>query len=117
MMSEYATLPEFEHLDLEDTAATTMAKLSHGNPGALVALGQVFKVSVEDGFLVALTLDGQGIYGSGIHVLFKDHCSGDVEKFVELVTSHKDLKELSTHYISKQEEAIKKARQVRLHRG
>lgn len=70
-----------DRIELSDTMLDIFLKLSDGNPGALSALMQMSKESLEvdpdaafGGIQPLLSLDGMGIYGSHIWVLWKDVC-------------------------------------------
>ena len=80
-------------VEMDDTDVSAMAKLSEGNPGALVALitmhkkGQNIDPDAALGGVTAsiLSLDSLGIYGSQIHILWKYICREDVPKFMAVL--------------------------------
>jgi hypothetical protein len=70
-----------ERITLTDNALSAVMKLSDGNPGATVALANLMKMARQidpDSAFGPLGplffFDTHGIYGSDIHVFFKDVC-------------------------------------------
>lgn len=81
-------------IELTDTTMTVVAKMSEGNPGAMVALMEVLAKhdaidpqAAMGGLGAILFLDTLEIYGTCIYVLFNDQCGGDVRKLLMLMRS------------------------------
>lgn len=75
-----------------DKVVDIMVKMSHGNPGAAVVLGQLIQQgtkmdadNVFGGFGSVITLDELGIYGSEIWILYKNICDENARKMVVLL--------------------------------
>jgi hypothetical protein len=71
-------------ITLEDTLQSAVVKMAKGNPGALTVLCNLVKFAplidpqnIMGGFSYILIMDGKGIYGSRIWMLFKDICNQD----------------------------------------
>jgi hypothetical protein len=74
-------------IELNDTAASVIAKMSEGNPGAISVLDRLYKesnkIDLSDlfgGFGAIMFLDSLCIYGSRIWMLYKDVCGEDLVK-------------------------------------
>lgn len=78
-------------IELSDTTATVVAKMSEGNPGAINALIEILHATDVDpdnkmGVLGAIMfLDTLGIYGTDIYILFNDICNRDVVKMLAVL--------------------------------
>jgi len=79
-------------ITLEDNAMSAMVKMAEGNPGAVQAMMEIIEKhdSIDPqafmgGLGAIMILDTWGIYGSSIHVLFKDKCGFDVRKMLMLM--------------------------------
>jgi len=62
-----------------------MTTMSEGNPGALSIIIDIAKKNPAMYFIDLLHLDDMNIWGSQIWVGFKDHCGGDMDKFLKCV--------------------------------
>jgi hypothetical protein len=69
-----------------------VVKMAEGNPGAVHAISDIMKSSagidpqsVMPEIMPILSLDTHEIYGSSIHVLYKDKCGQDVRKVLVLL--------------------------------
>ena len=94
-------------LELTDTGMDVMIKMAEGNPGAMMVIGQVMQNAERidpqafgGGIGVLLSLDGYGIYGTDIYILFNDKCNKDVRLMLMRATqlglfSHLKLKEMA----------------------
>jgi hypothetical protein len=76
-------------IGLKTTIADALMSVVEGNPGAIVALTEVMSVYKEvdpDSAFGEITplldCDSFGIYGSKIHVLFKDICDFNPDQFI-----------------------------------
>lgn len=74
-------------INLSDNAATVVAKMSDGNPGAMQTIIELFQKGKEIdpgdpmcGLGRVLFLDTLGIYGTDIYVLYNDICERDLAK-------------------------------------
>lgn len=79
-------------LALTDTPQDIVMKMCDGNPGALGAMMDVIRngdvIDPQDcmgGLGPVLHLDGMGIYGTDIYILYNDQCNQDVRKFIMLL--------------------------------
>jgi len=96
-------------IDMGDTTIDVLIKMSDGNPGAIAAL-MTLLTTYEDidpqafmgGLGAIMLLDKWEIYGSAIHILFKDKCKQNVRKMVVIMRatqlglfSHIKLKEMA----------------------
>jgi hypothetical protein len=79
-------------LELTDTAMDVIVKMAEGNPGAAIVMGGIMKdhdridpQSMMGGIGALMALDGHGIYGSAIYVLFSDKCNKDMRRMLMLV--------------------------------
>jgi len=86
-----------ERISLMDTTQSALAKMSDGNPGAIVFMmglmtgGEHQKIDPQSalGALgVILSLDSLGIYGTHMYVLFSDICGKDLVKLVTLLRAN-----------------------------
>lgn len=68
-----------ERIEITDTIASMVDKMSEGNPGAMTVLMQLLNHS-ESGFMEILGLDTNRLYGHRIWDLFK-LCGEDIERF------------------------------------
>ena len=94
-------------LKLTDTVMDAMIKMAEGNPGAAMAITEIManaeKIDPQafgGGLGVLLSLDGYGIYGTDIHILFSDKCNRDTRRMLMRATqlglfSHLKLKEMA----------------------
>jgi hypothetical protein len=96
-------------LQLTDTAMDVMVKMSDGNPRALMAIGEIMKNAEKidpqafmGGIGALMSLDGHGIYGTDMYVLYSDKCGRDVRRMLMLMRatqlglfSHLKLKEMA----------------------
>jgi len=79
---------ENPRINLHDTIATAISKMSDGNPGALSVLAQLAHdgnridpdAVLGGGLSFILDLDSLDIYGSEIWVLYKDICGSNLAK-------------------------------------
>lgn len=76
-----------ERISLNDSAASAIAKMADGNPGAAVTMVEMVKEGGKidpDGFAgglgFILLLDTYGIYGSDIYILNNDICDRKINK-------------------------------------
>ena len=79
-------------IDLSDDAQSIVVKMGEGNPGAITAMVSLLRESAAidpDNLLASLaplfTLDGLGIYGTEIYILWSDKCNRDTRRFVMLL--------------------------------
>lgn len=77
---------------LEMSPLEIMVEMAEGNPGAAVALAEIFAATPKidpqcafGGLNVILTLDDMGIYGSRIWCLWKDVCGRDPVKVLAML--------------------------------
>ena len=96
-------------LELTDNAMSSMVKMAEGNPGAAMAITEIManaeKIDPQafaGGIGVLLSLDGYGIYGTDIYVLYSDKCDRNVRRMLMLLRatqlglfSHLKLKEMA----------------------
>lgn len=96
-------------LELTDTGMSAMMKMAEGNPGAAVAITEIMtnaeKIDPQafgGGIGALLSLDGYGIYGTDIYILYSDKCNRDVRRLLMLMRatqlglfSHLKLKEMA----------------------
>lgn len=82
-------------LKLTDDPQTMLIKMTEGNPGAIVTLIEVMKVTPQidpqSAFRevsAVFALDTLGIYGSDIYVLFNDKCNRDPRTFLMLLRAN-----------------------------
>jgi hypothetical protein len=101
---------EMNKLKLEDTTIDVMVKMSEGNPGAMMAIGEIMRhhesidpQAMMGGMGALMSLDGYGIYGTDIYILFSDKCDKDVRRMLMLMRatqlglfSHLKLKEMAS---------------------
>jgi len=94
-------------LQLDDTLADVVAKMSEGNPGAITVCLKIFKEAdkidpdnIMGGWGTILFMDSLAIYGSRIWMLYKDVCKENIAHTVGLLRSHQlgflQEKELNT---------------------
>lgn len=81
-----------ERIQLTDTTMEAIIKMAEGNPGAVQALcallehhNKIDPQAMLGGMGAILMLDGWGIYGSSIYILFSDKCKRDVRKMLLLM--------------------------------
>lgn len=79
-------------IQLSDTGIEVIFKMSGGNPGAIVALTEIFKrgnrIDPDDfmqGMSSILLLDTYEIYGSAIYVLYSDICEKNLAKMMAVI--------------------------------
>lgn len=79
-------------IQLDDRPLDAMQKMTDGNPGAAVVLGELFQKTKEidphaglGGYHYILFLDDMEIYGSKIWLLYKDICEQKVERIILLL--------------------------------
>lgn len=79
-------------IELTDSTFDVLAKMSEGNPGGLVAVMKLMKdaeeidpQSILKELGPILLLDTYEIYGSSIHILYKDKCNSDTRKVILLL--------------------------------
>jgi len=68
----------------QDTTMDLMLKMSEGNPGALMACMELFKLGTP-GVVALINLDDIGLYGEKLYMLWNDCCGRDAEKVVKVV--------------------------------
>lgn len=77
-----------DRLTLNDSTMIMIMKMSEGNPGAVVCLTDMLKKTdwYDDvpGVMMILNLDGMGVYGSKLYMLWSDCCNKDLTQ-LELV--------------------------------
>jgi len=78
-------MKDVSRIELVDTVKAAVMKVAEGNPGAIRVLLEAIKrgktIDPDDafgGFGVVMMLDGLGIYGSRIWMLYKDVCKQDM---------------------------------------
>jgi hypothetical protein len=81
---------EKNRIKLEDTFMDVMMKMSEGNPGAIYVMAQMLKYGrfidpTPEPVLKIMHLDGMGIYGSQIWVLYKDICGESLVNLLALL--------------------------------
>ena len=81
-----------ERIQLSDTMATIITKLSEGNPGAISVCIKLITENEKidpDSTLAYLSslllLDSLGIYGSNIWILYKDICNQNINYFIAIL--------------------------------
>ena|SRR5947207_8633394 len=72
-------------ITFEMTSQDAVIAMAEGNPGALTALLEVYKIDSIEFIGIMLYLDSSEIYGSDIWVLFAYGCEKNVEKFIKIV--------------------------------
>ena len=79
-------------IELNDTVANAILKMSDGNPGAITAMSDILKEAADidpqsamGGMGPILMLDTWEIYGTDIYVLWSDKCQRDVRKMLMLL--------------------------------
>ena len=79
-------------LELTDNGMDMMMKMAEGNPGAAMAMVEIMndhdKIDPQaafGGIGALMSLDGYGIYGTAIYVLFSDKCNRDVRRMLMLM--------------------------------
>lgn len=77
-------------ITLDTSFQDALAGMSDGNPGAINAMLEMSTVTMKekhplDVFYPLLGLDGWGIYGTDIYVLWSDICDKDSEKAVKVI--------------------------------
>ncbi len=82
-------------LELTDSIMDVVIKMVEGNPGAISVCTQLLKENKEidpDSALGEMgsifSLDGLGIYGSRIWMLYKDVCGEDITKTIGLLRAN-----------------------------
>lgn len=68
-----------QRLTLDMSINDIIRAMDEGNPGAMNVCAQMI-ADGPDGFLTITRMDSAHIYGSGIWLLYKDVCSGNMEK-------------------------------------
>ncbi len=71
-------------LTANDTTMDLMVKMGEGNPGAMMACMELFKMG-SSGVVTILNLDDIGLYGEKLYMLWSDCCGRDAEKVVKVV--------------------------------
>lgn len=96
-------------IKLEDTTLSTIAKMSDGNPGAMMAMLEIIKnhdkidpQAAFGGLGAIMMLDTWEIYGSSIYILYNDKCGKNVRRMLMLMRAtqlgifpHWKLKEMA----------------------
>lgn len=84
-----------ERIEINDSVTDILVKLSEGNPGALRAMMEMVKEaplidpdSAWGAFGPLIALDGLGLYGPAIWMLYKDACGHSVLKAETLFRAH-----------------------------
>ena len=79
-------------IELKDTGMDAIIKMAGGNPGAMMAMGEIMEKHDEidpqaalGGMGAIMLLDTWGVYGTGIYVLFNDKCNRDVRQILMLM--------------------------------
>ncbi len=77
-------------IKLEDTFMDVMTKMSLGNPGAVFVMAQMLRYGrfidpTPEPVLTIMHLDGMGIYGSQIWVLYKNICGESLVNLLALL--------------------------------
>lgn len=81
-------------LKLEDSLMDMLVKMSEGNTGAMSCLAELIKVEKDIdpdsafspmGVGAMIQLDGLGIYGSPIYILWSDQCGRNPNKMLGLL--------------------------------
>lgn len=81
-------------LKLEDSLMDMVVKMSEGNPGAMACVAELAKVEKDIdpdsafsamGVGAMIQLDGLGIYGSPIYILWSDQCGRNPNKMLGLL--------------------------------
>lgn len=79
-------------IQLRDTLADVVTKMSEGNPGALDAMSRIIKEhnaidpqAAMGGMGAILLLDTWEIYGTAIYILFNDKCDRDIRRMLVLM--------------------------------
>lgn len=82
-------------IELNDSVMDIAQKMSEGNPGALSVILRIFSeggaIDTQDfagGLGSLLRLDGLGVYGSKIWMLYKDVCSQDLVRLMAVVRAN-----------------------------
>lgn len=82
-------------IDYNDDFKEMLMKMAEGNPGALTVLLELYKNeaaidpdSALGGIGTMLSLDGMGIYGSHIWILFKDICGENLTNLIAVSRAH-----------------------------
>lgn len=81
-----------ERIKLQDTLSEVIFKMSDGNPGALTAIMALFESNVRvdpDDWMGPLgsimSLDGYGIYGTDIYILWSDICDKNIVHMIAVL--------------------------------
>lgn len=96
-------------LELTDNTISAVIKMAEGNPGAAMAITEIIanaeKIDPQafgGGIGALLSLDGYGIYGTDIYILYSDKCKKNVRRMLMLMRatqlglfSHLKLKEMA----------------------
>ena len=96
-------------IKLEDSMLELIAKMSDGNPGAVMSIMQIIEKhdkidpqAVMGGIGAIMILDTWEIYGTDIYILFNDKCDRDVRTMLMLMRAtqlgffpHTRLKEIA----------------------
>ena len=71
-----------------------VANISKGNPGALVAICETLKTYNNDPIKMydfVLQFEIIRLYGSKIHIIFKDFCDFKIDLFEQVIFKNKDI--------------------------
>jgi len=67
-----------------DSTMDLVVKMGEGNPGAMMACMELFKIG-PSGAVTILNLDDIGLYGEKLYMLWNDCCGRDASKVVQVV--------------------------------
>jgi len=67
-----------------DSTMDLVVKMGEGNPGAMVACMELFKMG-SGGVVTLLDLDYIGLYGEKLYMLWNDCCNRDASKVVRVI--------------------------------
>jgi hypothetical protein len=79
-MSEVNEVP-WPKIELTDSVADVVVKMSQGNPGAISVMAQIIDGDAAKGLFDLLNMDDMGMRGPAIWIGYKDHCGEDIERF------------------------------------
>lgn len=71
-------------LTANDTTMDLVVKMGEGNPGAMTACMELFKIGTK-GVTTLLCLDDIGMYGEKLYMLWNDCCGRDASKVVRVI--------------------------------
>ena len=78
-----------EKIELNDSFANIVMKMSEGNMGATNVVSKMLSLSPES-FMLLLDLDDMNIRGTQIWLAYKDYCAESIDLFVEAVKKRDD---------------------------